>query len=73
MPAAYELSWEGKARRWWKQHDGKRYVVSGRQLKKLGYLPLDTAETKEGSYRAANKWWSDKVGERIVFDRTGEE
>ena len=48
-------------------------MVSCRQLKRLGYLPADTAETKEGSYKAANQWWTDQEHERIVFDRTGEE
>jgi integrase len=53
------MSWEPKTRRWRKLVDGKSYVVSVRQLKRAGYLPTDAAETKEASYRAANRWWLD--------------
>ncbi len=49
MPASYLMSWEPKSRRWWKQHKGKRHVVSCRQL--------GAPETKEGSYQLANEWW----------------
>jgi integrase len=73
MPATCEMSWEARSRRWWKQRDGKRFVVSCRQLKKQGYLPADAPETKEGSYKAANQWWNDRVSGRVGFDRTGEE
>jgi len=55
MPAAYLMSWEPKARRWWKMYRGVRYVRSCRQL--------GAPATKDGSYRAANAWWTDKEAE----------
>ena len=55
MPASYDLSWDGKSRRWWKQYKGKRYVVSCRQL--------GVPENKEASYQAANNWWRNKLAE----------
>ena len=67
MPAKFDLSWEPKSRRWWKQHDGKRYVISCRQLAKLGYLSAGAPENKEASYQAANAWWADKL---IELQRT---
>jgi len=65
------MSWEAKGRRWWKQHAGKRHVVSVRQLKKHGYLPDDAIETKESSYQAANRWWADQRKEGIGDPRPG--
>ena len=55
MPASYEMSWIAKLRRWSKMYRGKRYIVSCRQL--------GTPETKEGSYKAANDWWRQKLAE----------
>ena len=55
MPAVYKMSWEPKARRWWKQYKGRRYQVSCRQL--------NAPETKEASYQAANDWWNRKKSE----------
>ena len=55
MPAKFDLTWDGKNTRWRVQHEGKRFVVSCRQL---GMPP-----TKEGSYQAANRWWSAKLME----------
>ena len=55
------MSWEPRTRRWWKQHLGKRFYISCRQLKKTGYLPLDAPETKEGSRDAANRWLADQL------------
>jgi hypothetical protein len=55
MPAAYKMSWEPKARRWWKQYKGRRYQVSCRQL--------NASENKEASYQAANAWWISKKAE----------
>ena len=56
MPASYLMAWEPKGRRWWKQHNRKRYVISCRQL---GVKP----ETKEASYLAANQWWRNVLAE----------
>ncbi len=55
MPASYEMSWIPKLRRWSKMYRGRRYVVSCRQL--------GTPETKEGSYKAANEWWRQKLAD----------
>lgn len=55
MPARFDMSWEPKCRRWWKQFRGHRYVVSCRQLKAPG--------TKLGSYQYANAWWKKKRAE----------
>ncbi len=49
------MTWEPTRRRWWKQYRNRRYVVSCRQL--------DSPETKEGSYQAANAWWMAKKAE----------
>ncbi len=49
------MSWDAVSRRWWKMHNGKRYVRSCRQL---GAPP-----TKEGSYQVANDWWMAKLAE----------
>ena len=69
MPAAYHMSWEPSTRRWRKMVDGKNHVVSVRQLKRAGYLPADAAETKEASYRAANRWWLEHGHERSAPHR----
>jgi len=71
MPASYGLTWEPKSRRWRKQHDGKRVVVSVRELKRLGYLADDAAETKESSYQAANSWWADQRRQGVGDPRPG--
>jgi integrase len=55
MPRQYLMSWIPKQRRWMKMHRGKRYAVSCRQL--------NTPSTKEDSWRAANEWWKNKLGE----------
>jgi hypothetical protein len=59
MPASYLMSWEPTGRRWWKMHARKRYVVSVRQLRKHFNEP-SIAETKEGSYQWANRWWEER-------------
>lgn len=61
MPVKYEMSWEPTRRRWWKQYEGKRYVISCRQLAKWAgeYVP----QTKEGSRPFANRWWIAKKRE----------
>lgn len=61
MPAAFHMSWEPRARRWWKQYLGKRYAVSCRQLTQWAGRPVP--ETKEGSYQTANAWWLAKKAE----------
>ena len=55
MPARHSVFYEPKLRRWWIQHKGKHYVISCRQL--------GVVQTKEGSYQAANAWWSAKKRE----------
>jgi integrase len=61
MPRIVRMSWEPSRRRWWKVITGKRYVVSISQLKKLGYLPTASPESKESSYQAANAWLADQL------------
>src|SRR4051794_17448843 len=60
MPASYLMSWEPTRRRWWKMRDGRRFVVSVRQLRKHFGEPA-IPETKDGSYQFANRWWSEQV------------
>jgi integrase len=55
MARVYQMSWDGKNRRWLKEYRGKKYSVSCRQL--------NAPETKEGSYQAANAWWINKKKE----------
>ena len=61
MPVKILMSWEPQNRRWWKVVFGKRYVVSCRQLKKLGYLDIVSPDTKEHSRDAANRWLLDQL------------
>ncbi len=61
MPRVIRMSWEPSRRRWWKVINGKRYVVSVRQLKKLGYLPLAADESKEATYQSANAWLENQL------------
>jgi integrase len=53
MPASFLMSWEPTRRRWWKMYQGRRYLVSCRQLGAA-------RETKEDSYQLANLWWQNK-------------
>ncbi len=55
MPARHDLTWDPENRRWRVQHQGKRFVVSCKQL--------GVAGTKEASYQAANAWWEAKQDE----------
>ncbi len=59
MPANLLMSWEPRARRWWKMERGKRFVVSVRQLRNIFGDP-QIPETKEGSYQWANRWWEER-------------
>lgn len=54
------LTWYSKGKRWFKSFNYKQHAVSCRQLRKL-YPHLMVADTKEGSQRAAEVWWSDKL------------
>jgi integrase len=58
MPRSPDMTWVPGRRLWRKVYRGKTYTVSCRQLVEQGYSLL--AETKEGSYLAANLWWSSK-------------
>lgn len=60
MPRNYEMTWRAESRRWQKIVDGKVYVVSCRQLRKLGYLEHGV-DDKQGSYAAANRWLEDQL------------
>jgi len=61
MPAKYLMSWESKARLWRKTKTKNAYTVSCNQLSK--WLGRFVPETKEGSYQAANQWWTSKLTE----------
>jgi integrase len=58
MPRRKDMTWVPSRRLWRKVYHGKTYTVSCRQLVEQGYSLM--AETKEGSYLAANLWWSKK-------------
>ena len=58
MPATFDMTWEPTRRRWAKMEGGKRVVVSVRQLSKQYGETIP--ETKEGSYRFANRWWEER-------------
>jgi integrase len=55
MSIKYRMSWIAARKGWMKNHQGKRYAVSCKQL--------DVPETKEASWRAANAWWEAKEAE----------
>lgn len=55
MANKYLMTWLPKTKRWKKRHRGRDYFVSCRQL--------ETAPTKEASWRAANQWWLDQAKE----------
>jgi hypothetical protein len=61
MPVKVIMSWLAKTSRWEKRVMGRRFVVSCRQLKKLGYMDPHLPETKEHSRDAANRWLSDQL------------
>ena len=54
------MTWNAKQRRWFKRREGKQHVVSCKALSSC-HPELYQAETKEGSYRAANQWWELKL------------
>jgi len=54
MGSQYLMSWEGGTKnRWVKMHNGVRYRISCSEL--------NSPNTKEDSYLAANKWWRKKL------------
>jgi integrase len=55
MARVYSMSWVPGRRGWMKEYKGRKYAVSCRQL--------NAPETKEGSCRQANAWWSAKKAE----------
>lgn len=57
-----QMTWNGKAKRWFKKHEGKQYAVSVSTLAAL-YPHLVQSHTKEGSARAATQWWAAKLNE----------
>ncbi len=58
MPRGYEMTWVPSRRLWRKVYRGSVYTVSCKQLREQGHS--FTAESKEGSYIAANAWWHKK-------------
>jgi integrase len=55
MPRGYEMTWVPSRRLWRKVFRSVVYTVSCKQLREQGHN--FTAESKEGSYIAANAWW----------------
>lgn len=55
MPRSFLMTWVPARKGWMKWHRGHNYSVSCRQL--------GTEPTKEGSWQAANEWWSAKEAE----------
>jgi integrase len=53
------MTWNSTSKRWFKKHSGKQHAVSLRTLQQ-SYPELFTGNSKEGSYRAANAWWTAK-------------
>jgi len=49
------MTWIPARRGWMKEYNGRKYAVSCRQL--------NAPESKEGSYQAANEWWTRKKAE----------
>jgi integrase len=70
MPANYLMSWEPTRRRWWKMENGKRHVVSVRQLRKF-FNDHNIQETKESSYQHANAWWQERQRSEPRSRRSG--
>lgn len=60
MAKDYEMTWNAKARRWFKKQDGTQYSIASGKLAKL-YPSLFQSATKEGSRQAANQWWRDTL------------
>ena len=56
------LTWNAKQSRWFKRRNKRQFAVSCKVLSE-DYPHLFQSATKEGSYRAANQWWADKVAE----------
>lgn len=50
----YLMSWDSKQKRWAKMFRGERYTISAGKLS-----PADP--TKEGTWRLANDWWTNKM------------
>jgi hypothetical protein len=75
MPVKVVMSWLAKTSRWEKRVMGRRFVVSCRQLKRLGYMDLHLPETKEHSRDAANRWLADQLGKKTPsrYDRVLQE
>jgi integrase len=62
MPRSILMTWNRKAKRWFKKANGKQYAVSCKALAKT-YPDLYRGDTEEGSCNAANRWWQDHQNE----------
>jgi len=54
-----DMTWNGRQKRWFKKHSRKQHSVACATLEKR-YPDLYQSATKEGSLRAANRWWADR-------------
>lgn len=62
MPKKFNCTYNAKQRRWFKEFRKKQYTVKCTVLEEQ-YPNLFQSATKEGSYRAANQWWQEKLAE----------
>ena len=62
MPSPELMTWNKRAKRWFKKHRLKSYTVTVGKLRKL-YPELVSGDSQHGSIQAANQWWTDKLPE----------
>ena len=74
MPRSADMNWvrsgrkeENRPRLWKKVYRGKVYTISCRQLRDQGFTVF--ADSKDGSYQAANEWWRKKRAEIDAIDQ----
>jgi integrase len=65
MPYKELMSWDERAKRWHRMHEGTRYYRSPRQLEADRTLPAVMVYTRDGSRAAANAWWERKEDELL--------
>lgn len=56
------MTWHPQGRGWVKQCRGKRYFVGVGRLKQM-YPRMVKQRDEEGTWRAANRWWTEQVAE----------
>lgn len=66
MAEKFSMTWNETGKRWFKKLDGKQHAVTAGKLQKL-YPELCGAETRSGTWRAANAWWASKLLEATTI------